>query len=82
MENTASSIVVFTARCITMGVIQLCLRIRCRGNVFTESLLSNGSTCHNIKTELMKLQYDYANVVLVVAVVLVLVVMVVVLSWC
>jgi hypothetical protein len=25
-----------------------CLRIRCRGTVFSESLPSNGSTCHNI----------------------------------
>jgi hypothetical protein len=30
-----------------------CLSTRCRGNVFTESLPSNGSTCHNIITSLI-----------------------------
>jgi hypothetical protein len=28
-----------------------CLHIRCRGNVFTERLPSNGSTCHNIAVD-------------------------------
>jgi hypothetical protein len=43
IENIASSIVLFTVPLHRNGSY-CCLRIRCRGNVFTESLPSNGFT--------------------------------------
>jgi hypothetical protein len=50
IEYTASSTLVFRARCIATEVIRMLLAIRCRGNEFTKSLPSNGSACHNIMT--------------------------------
>jgi hypothetical protein len=43
-------------RCIAGKLSDCCLRIRCHGNVFTESFPSNGSACHmvNISGEIKK----------------------------
>jgi hypothetical protein len=42
IENTASFIVDLQRRCIETELSDYCLRIRCRGNAFTELLPSNG----------------------------------------
>jgi hypothetical protein len=48
MENTSSSVVLFTPRCTKRKLFDCFLRIRCLGYVFTESLPSNGFTYHNM----------------------------------
>jgi hypothetical protein len=55
IENTASSIAVFTVRCIATDLSDFCLCIRRRRNVCTDSLPRNGSTCHDMFRFLLRL---------------------------